>query len=67
MLVTYAKTIKPGTIELVVDSNPRYFAKMNWFDNMLDNWQRRGVKRKLDGSSWEGGWNQRAKLAWALI
>lgn len=67
-LLNFAKTVPPGPIEVESDNDPRHGARIAWFERMLTRWSG-GTPSESDpdGSAWEGGWNQPARLAWAMI
>jgi hypothetical protein len=66
-LISFAKTVSPGAIEVEIDNDARYLAKLAWFETMLDRWMGRKVVRELDGSPWAGGWNMAGRISWSLL
>lgn len=67
-LVEFARTVQPGQLDCESDNDARYGPKLAWFQRVLDRWEGKAVSDEdPDGSAWEGGWNQRTRLAWALI
>ena len=56
-LITFAKTVKPGDIEIVAEDDQRYAMELLWFEKILKHWRGKVTDNKLDGSPWEGGWN----------
>jgi hypothetical protein len=64
----FARDVPPGVIEYESDSDPRYGAQLAWFERILARWTASAVPDGgPDGSHWDGGWNQAARLAWAMI
>lgn len=66
-LIDFAKTVKPGKIEIEIDNDARYLAKMSWFDKMLGRFAGEKVDLELDGRPWEGGWNMAGRISWGLL
>ncbi|EIW71319.1 hypothetical protein TREMEDRAFT_67696 [Tremella mesenterica DSM 1558] len=67
-LVEYARHVMGSPIEIEVDDDPRYFAKLEWFETMLKRWSGQSKKtEEPDGTQWDGGWNQFARLLWGFI
>ncbi|RXK37503.1 hypothetical protein M231_05224 [Tremella mesenterica] len=67
-LVEYARHVTGSPIEIEVDDNPRYFAKLEWFETMLKRWSGQSKKtEEPDGTQWDGGWNQFARVLWGFI
>ena len=66
-LMVFAKTVSPGAMEVEIDNDARYLAKLAWFETMLDRLAGREVHRELDGTPWEGGWNMAGRISWSLL
>lgn len=67
-LVAYAKTVTCGDIEVDIDADQRFNAKVAYFDRQLQRWGGQPVPEcDPDGSGWIGGWNQRSKLVWQMV
>lgn len=67
-LVAYAKTVSCGDIEVDIDADQRFGAKVAYFDRQLQRWGGQPVPEcDPDGSGWIGGWNQRSKLVWQMV
>lgn len=67
-LVAFARSVPASEMEQDVDNDQRYGLKLAWFERQLARWTGQPVADvDPDGSAWEGGWNQRSRLAWALI
>ncbi|KAL1405923.1 hypothetical protein Q8F55_007603 [Vanrija albida] len=67
-LIEFARTVPAGELEAEREADARYGPALAWFDRLLLRWEGGSVpEQEPDGSAWEGGWNQRARLSWALI
>lgn len=66
-LVSFAKTVQPGELEVDADNDERYRIKLRWFEKMLDRWDGHEAKYDLEGAPWEGGWNMFARISWGLL
>lgn len=67
-LVQFARGVPAAPMEVDVDNDQRYGIKLQWFEKQLARWQGQPIAEgDPDGSAWEGGWNQRTRLTWALI
>jgi hypothetical protein len=60
--------VPASQLEAESNTDEQYVPKVAWFQRVLDRWSGKDVPdQDPDGSAWEGGWNQRARLSWALI
>jgi hypothetical protein len=66
-LVEYARNIPVGNIEVVRERDGRVELKLRWFEKMLARWEHRDYTGELDGSLWELGWKDFAKLLWGFL
>lgn len=65
--LAFIKTVPPGAIEVEIDNDARYLAKLAWFEKMLYRLAGRPGGPELDGSPWEGGWNMAGRISWSLL
>jgi hypothetical protein len=67
-LVSFAKTVEPGKIEITLEGSGRYEARLAWFERMLDRWAGRKVgPSQPKGEGWPKGWDDHARVMWEMI
>nr|XP_019009124.1 uncharacterized protein I206_05769 [Kwoniella pini CBS 10737]OCF47905.1 hypothetical protein I206_05769 [Kwoniella pini CBS 10737] len=67
----YVKSVEKGPVEEPLEDNLRYFAKIVWFEKILNTWNNDNTGQiyedEPDGKGWEGDWTTRMKILWGLI
>ncbi|WWC93015.1 uncharacterized protein L201_007979 [Kwoniella dendrophila CBS 6074] len=74
-LIDFLKTkVEKGPIEDPLENDIRFKAKLEWFENILKNWNNSltdldiQVKRQgPNGEGWQNGWNKRMRILWGFI
>lgn len=62
--------MKAEEIEMELEGDLKYFAKLAWFERILRRWsdgEVEGDEEEPDGRDWVEGWSERMRMLWRFM